>query len=220
MRVAEFDREQVLRSAMDEFMSKGFNKTSMQDLKRVTGLHPGSIYCAFENKRGLLIAALEQYTKQRVSEFNAIFAAHPTILAGLEQYMAMVVDECERDEIKDCLLQKALNELSCQDEEVETLIRATVGTWKQGMLAQLQEAQQRGEINPDSDCVLLTEYLVMAFMVCARLPTLGRKRAYSKSSPINCWTRFADPPVLVIPTKKPQMRSVAFHFFGDITQNR
>ncbi len=72
--------------------------------------------------------------------------------------MAMVVDECERDEIKDCLLQKALNELSCQDEEVETLIRATVGTWKQGMLAQLQEAQQRGEINPDSDCVLLTEY--------------------------------------------------------------
>lgn len=161
MRVAEFDREQVLRSAMDEFMSKGFNKTSMQDLKRVTGLHPGSIYCAFENKRGLLIAALEQYTKQRVSEFNAIFAAHPTILAGLEQYMAMVVDECERDEIKDCLLQKALNELSCQDEEVETLIRATVGTWKQGMLAQLQEAQQRGEINPDSDCVLLTEYLVM-----------------------------------------------------------
>ncbi|MBU5692584.1 TetR/AcrR family transcriptional regulator, partial [Vibrio cholerae] len=30
---------------MDEFMSKGFNKTSMQDLKRVTGLHPGSIYC-------------------------------------------------------------------------------------------------------------------------------------------------------------------------------
>ncbi|MDF4535804.1 TetR/AcrR family transcriptional regulator [Vibrio parahaemolyticus] len=153
MRVAEFDREQVLRSAMDEFMSKGFNKTSMQDLKRVTGLHPGSIYCAFENKRGLLIAALEQYTKQRVSEFNAIFAAHPT--------MAMVVDECERDEIKDCLLQKALNELSCQDEEVETLIRATVGTWKQGMLAQLQEAQQRGEINPDSGCVLLTEYLVM-----------------------------------------------------------
>ncbi len=108
MRVAEFDREQVLRSAMDEFMSKGFNKTSMQDLKRVTGLHPGSIYCAFENKRDLLIAALEQYTKQRVSEFNAIFAAHPTILAGLEQYMAMVVDECERDEIKDCLLQKAL----------------------------------------------------------------------------------------------------------------
>lgn len=214
MRVAEFDREQVLRSAMDEFMSKGFNKTSMQDLKRVTGLHPGSIYCAFENKRGLLIAALEQYTKQRVSEFNAIFAAHPTILAGLEQYMAMVVDECERDEIKDCLLQKALNELSCQDEEVETLIRATVGTWKQGMLAQLQEAQQRGEINPDSDCVLLTEYLVMGIYGLRSFAHTRPEKAYSKSSPINCWTRFADPPVLVIPTKKPQMRSVAFHFLA------
>lgn len=161
MRIAEFDREQVLRSAMDEFMSKGFNKTSMQDLKRVTGLHPGSIYCAFENKRGLLIAALEQYTKQRISEFNAIFAAQSTIRAGLEQYMSMVVDECESDEIKDCLLQKALSELSCQDEEVESIIRAVISVWKQGLAEQLQEAQRRGEISASNDCAFLAEYLIM-----------------------------------------------------------
>ncbi|MFV0487507.1 MAG: TetR/AcrR family transcriptional regulator, partial [Vibrio fluvialis] len=93
MRVAEFDREQVLRSAMYEFMSKGFNKTSMQDLKKATGLHPGSIYCAFENKRGLLLAALEHYACERTEEFNAIFAAQPTVMEGLKSYFCMVVDE-------------------------------------------------------------------------------------------------------------------------------
>lgn len=55
MRSAEFDREEVLRSAMEVFISKGYAKTSMQDLKSATGLHPGSIYCAFTNKRGLLL---------------------------------------------------------------------------------------------------------------------------------------------------------------------
>jgi len=46
MRNAEFDKEQVLRSAMNAFMKKGYANTSMQDLKKATGLHPGSIYCA------------------------------------------------------------------------------------------------------------------------------------------------------------------------------
>ena len=32
MRSAEFDKEQVLRSAIAAFVSKGYNKTSMQDL--------------------------------------------------------------------------------------------------------------------------------------------------------------------------------------------
>ena len=50
MRSAEFDREQVLRAAIQAFLLKGYAKTSMQDLKRSTGLHPGSIYCAFESK--------------------------------------------------------------------------------------------------------------------------------------------------------------------------
>ena len=43
MRNAEFNKETVLRAAMVAFMAKGYAKTSMQDLKAATGLHPGSI---------------------------------------------------------------------------------------------------------------------------------------------------------------------------------
>ncbi|WP_206208380.1 TetR/AcrR family transcriptional regulator [Vibrio sp. H11] len=161
MRVAEFNREQVLRSAMYEFMSKGFNKTSMQDLKKATGLHPGSIYCAFENKRGLLLAALEHYASEREAEFNAIFAAQPSVMDGLNSYFCMVIDECAQDTVKDCLLQKAQSELSQQDDEVESVIRDTLNIWKQGLRDQLQLARQRGEISPESDCDFLADYLVM-----------------------------------------------------------
>jgi AcrR family transcriptional regulator len=45
----------------------------MQDLKAATGLHPGSIYCAFTNKRGLLLAALEQYGIESAKVFEAQF---------------------------------------------------------------------------------------------------------------------------------------------------
>jgi AcrR family transcriptional regulator len=147
---------------MYEFMSKGFNKTSMQDLKRATGLHPGSIYCAFENKRGLLLAALDHYAEERAAEFAAIFAAQPTVMAGLRSYLLMIVDECECNEIKDCLLQKALNEMSQQDEDVEQVIRDMLNSWKLGLQAKLEEAQAAGEISPDADCDFLADYLVMS----------------------------------------------------------
>ena len=44
MRIAEFDRDEVLRNAMEAFRAKGYAKTTMQELVAATGLHPGSIY--------------------------------------------------------------------------------------------------------------------------------------------------------------------------------
>lgn len=161
MRSAEFDREQVLRAAMDAFICKGYGKTSMQDLKQATGLHPGSIYCAFTNKRGLLLAALEHYRAERSTEFETFFAGRATVLEGIEAYLAGVLEECERDEIRDCLLQKALSELSHQDEEVEALIGSMLTDWQSAFTDKLQLAQQQSEIPADKDCESLSRFLVM-----------------------------------------------------------
>ncbi|MGI2259876.1 TetR/AcrR family transcriptional regulator [Shewanella sp. GXUN23E] len=161
MRTAEFDRQQVLSAAMDAFICKGFSKTSMQDLKQATGLHPGSIYCAFTNKRGLLLAALEHYRQQRTVEFETYFTGKDSVLAGIAAYLAGVVDECERDEIKDCLLQKALSELVHQDEEVEALIGSMLTDWQAAFTDKLREAQRRGELAANRDCEALSQFLVM-----------------------------------------------------------
>lgn len=42
MRSAEFDRDLVLRSAMEAFRARGYAKTTMQDLVAATGLHPAA----------------------------------------------------------------------------------------------------------------------------------------------------------------------------------
>ncbi|UXI04174.1 TetR/AcrR family transcriptional regulator [Photobacterium sp. TY1-4] len=161
MRSAEFDREYVLRAAMDAFIAKGYSKTSMKDLKTATGLHPGSIYCAFDNKRGLLLAALEHYREERQVEFTAFFEASPSVMAALARYLDHIVEECEREDIKDCLLQKALSELSQQDDEVEAVISEMLNQWQQGITEKLLLAQQQQEIPADKDCEALAQFLVM-----------------------------------------------------------
>ncbi len=161
MRSAEFDRQYVLRSAMTMFVEKGYGKTSMQDLKRATGLHPGSIYCAFENKRGLLIAALEQYQLDQTDWFHQVFDKHETVFEGLKDYMEHVLEECEREEIQDCLLQKAMNELSRQDDEVESMISDMLNNWHHMLTEKIQLMLDNNEIAPNRDARQLAEFLVM-----------------------------------------------------------
>lgn len=162
MRNAEFDREKVLRSAMNAFMLKGYGKTSMQDLTQATGLHPGSIYCAFSNKRGLLLAALEQYKQDRNTEFEEFFSGSEPILQTLKAYLDMVVKEClSCDATQSCLLTKALNEIAEQDEEVQQVISGSLIGWQHALATQLEQAKETGELITDRDCVHLARYLSM-----------------------------------------------------------
>ncbi|MGP8307935.1 TetR/AcrR family transcriptional regulator [Vibrio sp. YIC-376] len=161
MRNAEFDREYVLSSAMNEFIAKGYNKTSMQDLKRATGLHPGSIYCAFENKRGLLLAALDHYATTKTQSFEQFFDDPKHILPGFERYLHDIIEYSECETGKGCLLQKSLSELDQQDEEVEQIICNMLEQWKRNIQSKLELAKANNEIDPQTDCELLSDFLVM-----------------------------------------------------------
>ena len=162
MRTAEFDREKVLRSAMTSFMEKGYGKTSMQDLKQATGLHPGSIYCAFENKRGLLLAALEQYHLDKNVEFRGVFSGQRPVLAELKAYLDHIVLECQSGEaFRACLLTKALNEVAEQDEEVHGIIKLHLANWQQAITQVLQKAIDQKEIVSDRNADERAHYLMM-----------------------------------------------------------
>jgi len=162
VRNAEFDRVAVLRSAMTAFLAKGYTKTSMQDLKQATGLHPGSIYCAFENKRGLLLAALGQYKADRNAEFSRLFSGEGSKLEQVEGYINHVVEECLAcDSARDCLLAKALNEVAEQDDEIQTFISGNLMDWENAIAQQLQLAIDAGEMSADKNAQHLAQFMVM-----------------------------------------------------------
>lgn len=162
MRNAEFDRKAVLCAAMSVFTAKGYAKTSMQDLTKATGLHPGSIYCAFENKKGLLIAAIGQYQDERHQQFVRLFDNDAPCLNNLSNYLTEIVDEClSQDMSKACLLTKTLNEVGSQDEEIKTLITANLTAWQAALTAVFSLAQKNNEIDSQANSQELAQYLMM-----------------------------------------------------------
>jgi len=67
LRPREFDHDEVLRIAFDQFWRKGVRGTSMSDLARDAGVQRGSLYNAFGSKEALFLQAYERYAENYVA---------------------------------------------------------------------------------------------------------------------------------------------------------
>jgi AcrR family transcriptional regulator len=61
LRPREFDHDEVLRIAFDQFWRNGVRGTSLSDIARDAGVQRGSLYNAFGSKEALFLQAYERY---------------------------------------------------------------------------------------------------------------------------------------------------------------
>jgi AcrR family transcriptional regulator len=61
LRPREFDHDDVLRVAFEQFWRKGVRGTQLSDIARDAGVQRGSLYNAFGSKEALFLAAYERY---------------------------------------------------------------------------------------------------------------------------------------------------------------
>ena len=67
MRPREFDHDDVLRIAFDQFWRKGVRGTSLSDIARDAGVQRGSLYNAYGSKEALFLCAYERYAGEYLS---------------------------------------------------------------------------------------------------------------------------------------------------------
>lgn len=117
-RPREFDEDEVLTAALETFLERGFEATSVQDLTQRTGLQKGSLYGAFGDKRQLFLTALARYQDRSLGEMRAALEAGDSPRAALERFLSAVVKRsCDR-EARGCLCVNTTVELAPHDEEV------------------------------------------------------------------------------------------------------
>lgn len=67
MRPREFDHDEVLRIAFEQFWRNGVRGTSLSDIARETGVQRGSLYNAFGSKEALFLVAYARYAGEYVA---------------------------------------------------------------------------------------------------------------------------------------------------------
>ena len=72
MRPREFDHDDVLRVAFDQFWRNGVRGTSLSDIARDAGVQRGSLYNAYGSKEALFLCAYERYASEYLSSLQKV----------------------------------------------------------------------------------------------------------------------------------------------------
>ena len=147
-RPRQFDPDELLDRSMHEFWAHGYRDTSVDDLVRVTGVRPGSLYNAFPGgKRGLFLETLHRYSNFVVPEKLGALERSGAGLPELRAYFDGLVQDLSTPEGRiGCLMVNSAVELAAEDSEVGELVRGHMSRLERNAERALRNAKRRREI--------------------------------------------------------------------------
>jgi TetR/AcrR family transcriptional regulator, transcriptional repressor for nem operon len=160
-----FDESDVVAAARDEFWSRGYAATSVDDLTSATGLGKGSLYGAFGDKHGLFLRALDDYIGTSLDSVRGqlrdpTHSAYDRLTRHIRaQAKAIAADKVRRG----CMMAKTAAELSATDDTVERTVETAYAAWASELADCIKEAQRDGTIDKKQDPRPLA-MTVLAFM--------------------------------------------------------
>ncbi len=183
-RPREFDESAVVAAARDEFWTRGYTATSVDDLTTVTGLGKGSLYGAFGDKHGLFVRALDDYVISAVESVRAQLLdptrrAYDRLTGHLrDQAKAVAADTSRRG----CMMAKAAAELGATDDAMERTIEQAYAIWRGELADCIKQAQLDGAIDGNTSPQALAITLLAFMRGLEALHKGGAKPAQIKSA--------------------------------------
>lgn len=131
------------------FWRQGYDKTSIEDVVRVTGRNRYTLYNSFGGKRELFLAALDAYQNER----KAVFIENLSNPAGQPLDAIRKVFEFAISEMADrgsgCLMCNVANDIAPHDALVASRIAGYLDEMRNAFKKALSAAQDREELNPN-----------------------------------------------------------------------
>ena len=183
-RPREFDESDVVAAARDEFWSRGYAATSVDDLTTVTGLGKGSLYGAFGDKHGLFLRALDDYIGTALDGVRAQLRdpRHSAYDRLARHIRAQARDIAADKSRRGCMMAKSAAELSATDETVERAVEHAYATWTTELANCIKEAQRDGTIDKRQNPQELGTTLLAFMRGQEALHKAGVKSAQLKAS--------------------------------------
>jgi TetR/AcrR family transcriptional regulator, transcriptional repressor for nem operon len=183
-RPREFNETDVVAAARDEFWSRGYAATSVDDLTTVTGLGKGSLYGAFGDKHGLFLRALDDYIGSATDRIRGqlrdpAHGAYDRLTRHIRAQARAVAADTSR---RGCMMAKSAAELGATDDAVERNVERAYAMWRAELVDCIKEAQRDGTIDADTNPQALATTLLAFMRGLEALHKGGAKPAQIKSA--------------------------------------
>jgi TetR/AcrR family transcriptional regulator, repressor for uid operon len=140
-------RTAILEAAQRCFARSGFHQTSMQEICAEAGMSPGNLYRYFPSKEALIAGISEQNRAQAAADFAAVDQA-PDFFGGFAALGRQYLVERSDEEVALCMEIMAESRRNAEVGRIYQTIDADV---RNGLIAVLRRAAERGEIPRDLD---------------------------------------------------------------------
>jgi TetR/AcrR family transcriptional repressor of nem operon len=183
-RPRKFDEADAVAAARDEFWSRGYAATSVEDLTAATGLGKGSLYGAFGDKHSLFLRALDGYLASALDSVHAQLrdpkrSPYERLVRHIRGQAAAVAGDKGR---RGCLMAKSAAELGSTDDEVADKVQRVLTAWRGELIDTIRAAQRDGSIDPDANAQALATALLALMRGLEALGKGGVKPAQIKAA--------------------------------------
>jgi TetR/AcrR family transcriptional repressor of nem operon len=177
-RPREFDPAAAIDAAAKLFWDQGYHATSIDDLCEATGVLRGSLYSAFGDKKGILLAAIDQYGEKNLARLaESLSFREPTregLRTALLYYTRTPTVLAGR---RGCLVTNTALEMLPDDPEIEDRVERIFRRMTALLSAAVIRGQAVGVFNPKLDERTVGNYLLC---VIQGLRVLGKVRTYGE----------------------------------------
>ena len=126
--------------------SHGYQGASLSDILAKAGVHKGSMYHFFANKKEMALAAIEETILKRNMEKYRYVETHTS--GFLEEFYTRLRDTSVRDFKRGCPIANIVQEMSNIDEDFNVLMKSIYGAFRANIKAILDKAIEVGEMKP------------------------------------------------------------------------
>lgn len=160
-RLPGFNRNDVLDKASQVFLRNGFQRTTIKDITKATGLQPGSIYSAFENKSGLYTEVIDYYTKQQVILLDSCAENNDSSIAAIKSFFRTTGDNvASGTPHAHCLLVYGAFEIPENEKELRYYVQLKLQEIESRIYVLLVKAKENNEIYCNEDPIQLARFLM------------------------------------------------------------
>lgn len=156
-----FDRSAALAEAMRLFWRKGYEATSLADLREAMGINAPSLYAAFGSKEALYAESLQHYGETYKSLVWGRFSVATTAREAVESFLrdsAAALTGCVEDIPRGCMV--TLSSVGSEGHmELGKMVAAARATTLQRLRDRFEIAMTAGEIPRSIDLHALARFV-------------------------------------------------------------
>ncbi len=161
----QYDRTELLDTAIELFRINGYNGTSTAQLVDALGVNRKSMYAEFGSKQGLFEAALERYDEEHLSNVLAPLEAPDAAADAIRNAFASYANEADGwVKGKGCLMCNTAVEAAALDPGATKFVEAYIARVTAAFRHALGNARTNGELATDVDLDELAAFLMMSLI--------------------------------------------------------